>query len=255
MCFKKLFGKPDPEPIEGSKRILLTFGRNKYSGGNSLNGCVNDSNNLANKVKGLFSDFAIRKFLDYDVTAKTYLKELEEAISVLSPDATILILADSCFSETSTRGMKIKNRFLDPGIPACKSKPKGIITNHILMSGCGEHSTSADAYINGQYQGAFTFAAIRTLKKGITYLEWFNEIKNLLNELSFEQVPTIDGPDYLLNRIVFEDQTLTVHNSSHGSYTYDKNGDEVDGQDEGYYFDRLLVDDEIGTVLNKFNIN
>jgi len=267
MCFKKIIDwfrpEPDPEPGLIGKRTLITFGRNKYGGGSDLNGCVNDSNNLANKLTGLFSDFVIRKFLDYDVTAKKYLEELENAVKQLSSDATILVLADSCFSETSTRLMNspkhpTKVRFFDPGLPPRKKNKKMFsksVINHILISGCEEHATSADAYINGKYQGAFTYFAIKTLKKGITYLQWFTEIKKGLADSGFEQVPTIEGPDRLVNRIVFEDETLVIHNSSHGSYTYDKNGDEEDGQDEGYYFDRLLIDDEVGAILSNFNIN
>jgi hypothetical protein len=261
MCFKKILDwfRPDPVvPLEPTKRRLLTFGRNKYGGDNDLNGCVNDSVNLSAKVSNLFPDFAVNMFLDYEVTAKAYLTEVERAIAVLNPGSTVLVLADSCFSESVTRllnspGHPTKNRFYDPGLPPRKKRKKvfNSVINHILISGCEDHATSADAYINGSYQGAFTYFCIRSLKKGITYKQWFDEIKKGLAAAKFEQIPTLEGPENLLNRIVFEDETLVIHNSSHGSYTYDKNGDESDGQDEGLFFDRLLVDDEIGLILDK----
>ena len=260
MCLRKLFPQwfePEPEPIPANRK-LLTFGKNNYGGGNNLNGCVNDSNNIEKKVIELFPDFAVFKFIDSQATASKYLTEVEKAVSVLSNDATILVLADSCFSESVTRlmnspGHPTKARFLDPGLPPRKTKSKPFrAINHILISGCEDHATSADAYINGSYQGAFTYFAIKTLKKGITYKQWFTELLKQIKAAGFEQTPVLEGPEYLINRVVFEDETLIIHNSSHGSYTYDKNGDESDGQDEGIYFDRLLVDDEISNILSKF---
>lgn len=260
MCFKKWF--PDPAPVIPAKRRLLTFGRNKY-GGQDLNGCVNDSNDLSKKLLGLYPDFDIRKFTDYDVTVARYKSEVTNAINVLSPGATVLILADSCFSGTVTRGMGIvdqkystKNRFYNSGLPKRNNirtklfKAQGN-ARWIVISGCGEHQTSADAYINGKYVGAFTCYAILTLQKGMTYREWFSGIRKYLPSTNFDQCPTLEGPEELLNRKVFEDDTLVIHNSSHGTYTYDPHGDEEDGQDEALYFDKTLIDDEINLLLQK----
>jgi hypothetical protein len=255
MCWK-----PKPSPIKPAKRRLLTFGKNKY-GGQDLSGCWNDSLNLSQKCTGMFSDFDIRKLRDYDVTCDRYLTDGTNAIKQLSPGATVLVLADSCFSGTITRmmGMALidikhptKNRFHDPGLPPRKVKNKLFKypeLNHIVISGCSEHETSSDAYINGQYAGAFTFFAVLALEIGMTYKQWFEEIRNYLPSKDFSQTPTLEGPEYLINRKVFEDETLIIHNSSHGSYTYDVHGDEDDGQDEGLYFDKLLIDDKIGEML------
>lgn len=263
MCFKKLFSKPDP--IIPSKRRLITFGRNKYGSGNDLNGCVNDSLNVSEKAKCMFSDFDIRKIFDYDVIANRYLSEARSAIQLLNPGATVLVLADSCFSGSVTRmGMGLidikhptKNRFYNPGLPPRQKKNKIFSNenmNHILISGCGEHEYSNDAYINGKYAGAFTFFAVMALEMGMTYKQWFAEIRKYLPSKDFNQSPQLEGPERLINRKVFEDETLILQNSSHGSYTYDKNGDESDGQDEGLYFDRLLIDDEIAGILAEIPI-
>ena len=182
------------------------------------------------------------------------------SIQIQNPGTTNLIMADSCFSETITRyGLALfdkkhptKNRFYDQGLPPRKivNKFSATVTTHIVMSGCKEHETSADAYIGGKYVGAFTYFAIKAYQVGMTYRQWYNAIRLYLPSQDFTQTPTIEGPDYLLDRIAFEDETNIFHNSSHGSYSYDKSGDESDGQDEGLYFDRLLLDDEIGLVLS-----
>lgn len=258
MCWKK-------EPlaiINPADFRLLTFGRNKYGGSNNLNGCVNDSNNLPKKPVQFFPKVDVRKFFDYDVTVYNYLTNIEASIKTLSSGAVSFVMADSCFSESITRAMGIgfiskkhptKSRFLYPGIPPRRKRNvlfKGVL-NHIVMSGCQEHQTSADAYINGQYVGALTCFASLALEKEMTYREWFNETRRYLPSRDFDQVPTLEGPDWMLDSIIGDKETLWIHNSSHGSYTYDKNGDEEDGQDEGLYFDRLLIDDEIGNVLKQ----
>jgi hypothetical protein len=266
MCLRKLFPnwfKPEDPPVVDpptkAKRKLLTFGRNLYGGGNDLNGCVNDSNNISKMCLSAYADFVIKKFIDYEVTAIRWLIEVANEIKGLSPGATVFIIADCCFAETNTRFMQgnphpKKNRFLDPGLPPRRKKRK-IFTRGtmrwIAFSGCEDSQTCADAYIKGSYQGAFTYFLIKTFQKGMTYKEWFLAAKKQLKAAGYDQTPVIEGPDYLTNRVVFESETLMIHISSHGSYTYDKNGDEEDGQDEGPYFDRLLVDDEIGVELDK----
>ena len=262
-----LFPKPDPivPPVE-VKRRLLSFAINNYPGSaNDLNGCLNDQENIANKLLTLFPDFEVKKFKDSEVTVNCYKTEVAKAISTLHPGATVLILPDSCFSGTITRapGMGLveekhpsKNRFYDPGLPLRKKvKTKLFVKSNIrwiVISGCGEHQTSADAYINGKYNGAFTFYAALTLKAGMTYKEWFAELRKYLPSAAFDQSPTLEGPEELLNRKVFEDETLVIHNSSHGTYTYDTHGDEEDGQDEALYlYDGMLIDDNIGQILDK----
>jgi hypothetical protein len=249
------------EPMKPVTRRLLTFGKNKYGGGNDLNGCINDSKNFAKKVKELFPDFDTRIYTDNQVTVSNYIAKVTEAKNLLRPGATIIVPMDSCFSGTATRLYplnpgRIKNRFFDPGLPPRSKIRKRIFRGYdditwIALSGCGEHQTCADAYIEGQSVGAFTCYLLKSLDKGITYREWFNITRGFLPNLEFDQAPEIEGPDYLLNRKIFEDETLIIHNSSHGSYTYDTNGDEADGQDEGLYFDYLLIDDVINSLLRQ----
>lgn len=262
MCFKKWFYTPPPiEVLPYVKRRLITFGKNLYGGNNDLRGCWNDSLNLSAKSLSMFPDFEVRKFKDNDVTRDRYLCEFYAAVRSLHSGATVLVFADSCFSGSVTRGtaqMNIKhitkNRFYDSGLPPRKKANKfaqPTAGNHILMSGCMENETSSDAYINGSYNGAFTFFAVMALKLGMTYREWYGAIRKFLPSVDLTQTPTIEGPDYLLDRKVFEGETLIIHNSSHGSYIYDKNGDESDGRDETLYFDKHVIDDEISVILQQ----
>lgn len=244
---------------DGITKRLLTFGKNNYGGSNNLNGCVNDSRFLAADFKRLFPDASVKIFLDSQVTADSYIKNLSDAVATLKNGATVLIIADSCFSQSVTRNpgleTNVKNRFYDPGLPPRPTvrmrafQHKGL--NVIELSGSRENETSADVFVDGYYQGALTYVARETLKLGITYRQWYQEIiKHLPGSIS-DQHPQLSGPDNLLDRKIGEGETLWCHNSSHGSWTYDIHGDEADGRDEGLYFDRLLLDDEIRVVLEK----
>ena len=148
-----------------------------------------------------------------------------------------------------------RNRFHDSGIPPGKIVKRitrlPVEANHIVMSACLENETASDAYINGAWAGAFTFFAVMALKTGMTYRQWYAEIRKFLPSVDFTQTPTIEGPDYLLDRIVFEDETLVIHNSSHGSQVRDLSGDEWDGRDETIFLDKHILDDEIGEILKQ----
>jgi hypothetical protein len=74
----------------------------------------------------------------------------------------------------------------------------------LVISACAENQTAADAQFGGRYNGAFTYYAVRTLEKGITYRQWMERIWQNLPSRSFDQIPGIDGPERLFERKVFE---------------------------------------------------
>jgi len=263
MCFKKLFSKPGPIPMIPAKKRALLFAINRYGGGNDLNGCLNDQQDLKNKLNILFPGFDIRTYSDSEVTKKRFASEIDNAIAVLRPDDTLLIaysghgtqlrddnkdesdgydealylydgsfrddvfnvllnkipagssviiLLDSCFSGTATRAIEltgVKGRFIktENYIPGLESNNRFAASYNsskwLTISGCGEHQTSADAYINERYNGAFTYFALKALKPGMTYQQWFDKIRTYLPSGSFEQAPELEGNKELISKIVF----------------------------------------------------
>jgi len=274
MCFKWFKKKPDPVPIVPGecKKTLLHFAVNNYPGtANDLNGCLNDQRDFVDKLNLLWtSEFDIKRFADTEATASRYKQEAADAIALLHPGATVLVFADSCFSETLTKALNnpgskkhpTLNRFYqNPDLPVMREKrrikfavsPKGEM-RWITMSGCGENQTSADAWINKEYHGAFTYYAMLTLSRGMTYRQWWVEIRKCLPSiaLDFDQEPGLEGPTALLDKIVFEGEVLIIANSSHGTQVYDIHGDEADGYDEALYlYDGMVTDDEINVFLQK----
>ena len=73
----------------------------------------------------------------------------------------------------------------------------------VVLSGCAENETSCDALINGVYNGAFTYFAMHTLLPDMTYKTWHQKIREFLPSRDFDQSPTIEGPDALVNKKVF----------------------------------------------------
>jgi len=263
MCWKK---KP-PVIVSPANRRLLSFTINDYPGSiNDLNGCNNDGKQVKETLLTYWPDFDVKRFIDADAKLGTFKAEVAAAITALSPGATVLILADSCFSGTITRLMQIgllaefyptRNRFYQqPGVtifPKISTfVSKGDI-RWIVISGCGETQYSADAYINGEYRGAFTYYAMKTLKPRITYRQWHTEIRKYLPGAQFEQAPTIEGPDELLDRTVFYGESLVIHNSTHGTQLPGGNGDEP--IDEAIcFYDGNLRDDDYYDLLNKIPV-
>lgn len=279
MCMKKIIAwwtnadtTPIPDPIPSFKKRALLFAINNYPGSsNDLNGCLNDQRDVANKLEELYpNQFEIRKFSDNQVTTDLYKSEVTKAIAQLSPGATVIVFADSCFSGTITKFFNdnphpTKSRFLqNPELSQRKivNRRFAITKNEpvrwLTFAACQENQTSADAYINGEYHGVGTFYAfVKALKPDMTYRQWGDAVGNYLPNLTFgyDQDPYIEGPTELLGKIVFEGEVLLIHNSSHGCQTYDKDKDEVDRYDECLYlYDGILTDDDINTLLQKIPV-
>lgn len=148
---------------------------------------------------GAFSDDEFMAILD----------DLEEGIFCV-------FIMDCCFSGTITREINKKARFkplfseVDAlGLPVERKRRKlkemgsENEMNHLIISGCSDRQTSADAYIGGSYNGALTYAAMKTLDPGITYKEWHKMILNWLSGKGYSQTPQLEGPDWMKNSSVF----------------------------------------------------
>jgi len=254
MCWRK---KPKPEiPITGY-RVDLSSVINKYpQQANWLNGCHNDQNNAEATLKKWWPDFVAYKYRDAEVTRANFKNTLSLALD--QKWDTVMTFMDCCFSEDNTRDiLGVRARVILPKIPIARPRiikhiARSVDMKWIAFSACQDYQTAADAFISGSYNGAFTWAAMKVLRPEMTYYDWFLATKTLLAQSSFEQIPEMQGPDYLLNKKVFSDKTLFVQYSGHGTPTPDRNGDEADGQDEALYvYDGMVVDDELSPILAK----
>ncbi len=76
---------------------------------------------------------------------------------------------------------------------------------HVLLSGCKDDQTSADAHIGGQYQGAFTWALTKAVKDNpnCTFRQAHREALKLIKLRKYAQTPQISGSAELLERPIF----------------------------------------------------
>jgi hypothetical protein len=95
--------------------------------------------------------------------------------------------------------------------PKAARKSKDIVNAdlpEVLITGCRDTQTSADAFINGRYNGALTYALVKAMRKGKTALT-YNQLHDLaagvLKTKKFEQVPQLEGRTDRFNTPLFSE--------------------------------------------------
>jgi len=148
----------------------------------------------------------------------------------VNPKAYLTMICDACHSGTMTRGglsnpdlethnhssnarylqapFDVGSRALGRELPTRKigkHKKGEVKQKHVLLSGCKDNQTSADAYINNRYQGAMTYSFLTSLAKnrGATWKEVYSQLYSTIKKMGFSQKPQLSGMEKLLNRKVF----------------------------------------------------
>lgn len=158
---------------------------------------------------------------------------LRRAFDRLPAGVNLTVIMDCCHSGTITRAIEppdvpVKERFLPSpwDLVAVESgrRLRGVVRGgrrelvrqarrsrdvvfvdipEILISGCRDTQTSADAYIGGSFNGALTYhlvTAIKEKKGQLTYRELHARTIELLREGRFSQVPQLEGRKQVLDR-------------------------------------------------------
>jgi hypothetical protein len=148
--------------------------------------------------------------------------ELSKLFAARADGVRLVFISDSCHSGTVARFSPIesaalgnskvaqitKTRFLPPstfltqsqiktmGIRKVRSSTAPGSFYALLLSGCQDAETSADAWFSGRPNGAFTYSALKalaTLKATATYQDWYNAIRKRLPSAAYVQTPNING--------------------------------------------------------------
>lgn len=156
--------------------------------------------------------------------------DLKEIFNKVPNGVNLTVMLDCCNSgggldqlnqyqplgEASKNAKVLGGRFLPP--PNLKLeekvvfKPKAIQHKNVngtslLISGCQSHQTSADAYIDGRYQGAATYACTQIMQNHnyeLSYKTLIEEMNSWMAEIGFTQRPELNGPSVLFNRSVLD---------------------------------------------------
>ena len=151
---------------------------------------------------------------------------LRKMFDTLPAGVSFTAIMDCCHSGTNTRAIqppdvKVKQRYLPSpwGLAASESgrglprtvtselrrssratrKAKDIVNAdlpEVLITGCRDTQTSADAFINGRFNGALTFALVEAIRKSkgrLTYRDLHDRASAVLKAKKFEQVPQLEG--------------------------------------------------------------
>jgi len=140
--------------------------------------------------------------------------ELRSILQGIHPQATLVIISDSCFSGSVTRlaGEKATPRFVPPQVSTEGriAKRSFLIPEadmpEILVSGCSDSEYSYDAEFDGRPNGAMSAYAIQVIKQNpnATYREFFAGLRALLPSKDYPQSPQLEGSDANKDRKLFE---------------------------------------------------
>jgi metacaspase-1 len=129
--------------------------------------------------------------LDYDTQGLIRDDTLYEIlVKQLPTDCNLFSIVDACHSGTALDLPYLYR--IDTGITEQRSKEN--LANICKISGCRDSQTSADAYINGKYQGALTFSFLKCmddLNYNFTPKQLIQRCKYYLNNNGYPQIPTL----------------------------------------------------------------
>jgi hypothetical protein len=156
--------------------------------------------------------------------------EFYQVCGQFKPGVIFEAILDTCHSGTGMRDIGCKEatgeqryratKFLNPPIDIqarsegeeCGLGNRPLLTQiapdsgNILWAACKSNQTSADAYFNGVYNGAFTYnfcKVIRQNKGKISRRALIYDIRRLLLDDDFDQIPQLECENDLLEKNVF----------------------------------------------------
>ena len=140
--------------------------------------------------------------------------ELRIILQGIHPQATLVVISDSCFSGSVTR-IAAENaipRFLPPAVSTVGRAPRRpfllpeAAMPETLITGCSDSEYSYDAEFNGRPNGAMTAMALGVIRQNpnATYREFHAALRHLLPSDDYPQSPQLEGSDTNKDRHLFE---------------------------------------------------
>jgi len=140
--------------------------------------------------------------------------DLRVILDGIHPQATLVVISDSCFSGSVTRiaPEPATPRFVPPTVStAGKMARRSFLIPEtgmpeILISGCSDSEYSYDAEFDGRPNGAMSAYALQVIKQNpsITYREFHAGLRKLLPSKDYPQSPQLEGSDTNKDRKLFE---------------------------------------------------
>ena len=120
--------------------------------------------------------------------------ELKQIIQTnLKTNVTLFALFDSCFSGSV---LDLRYQYLDSlNYESFTENNKQLDTqgNVIMISGCSDQQTSADASISGRFNGAMTWSFLECATPDICWRDLLKNMRKALKASSFSQLPQMSS--------------------------------------------------------------
>lgn len=137
--------------------------------------------------------------LDYLESDMIIDDELRSIVSKLNSNCKLFVIFDCCHSGTGL-DLRYNLKCLGDWMFLMQKNKQYASTDAkiVLLSGCRDDQTSADAYEEKQSQGALTYAFLKIMKNSteIRYQDLLNKIRSLLNSKKYNQVPQLSFGKY-----------------------------------------------------------
>jgi len=179
-------------------------------------------------VSGDEADRADEAFCPYDLAAKDDQwdpdhiildDELRDLFIQLPQDTLLECYLDTCHSGTGIKNLDPvmlllpnapRPRYLPPPsykaflklrdaptrtVAALRKGDKMLARHHILWAGCRDDQTSADAYFEGRFNGAFTYYYVKTVRASnntLSRAKVRDAVRAALKKAKFDQIPQLE---------------------------------------------------------------
>ena len=179
-------------------------------------------NKRPDKTDGRAEAIVLYDGLLLDSTIRSLLEKLPRGVRMT-------IISDSCHSGTLSRMQRLSRfrlqgadypnpRYMPPEAIKFAKSVRQIPTNgrvfrlineqsmpEILISGCTAIETARDACIDGQFNGAMSYYALKILNENprLTYNEFYAKLRSYLPSAQYNQTPQLEGSDAAKARIIF----------------------------------------------------
>ena len=129
--------------------------------------------------------------IDYPKSGDIVDDEIRGILQCLKPTQHLTCIIDACRSGTSCDlRWNLYERFGGRRLAlVADSHYKDLRGQVVMISGTTDDSTSADAFIDGKFQGAMTHAFLECFSKSKTYEKLIQNIRALLKKEKYSQVP------------------------------------------------------------------
>lgn len=141
--------------------------------------------------------------------------ELREILDDLNPQASLVFVADSCYSGTVTRAAEDETHYAKPRfVPVVGYSPLTPVKTRflaeaemleLLLTGCSDSELSYDAFINGRYNGAMSRYAIDAIRanREAKFEEFYTALRDALPSDDYPQTPQLEGSNANKSRLLF----------------------------------------------------